>query len=58
MKPSENIDRLIAANPDWRGATLAHARRLILDVDPRVVERWKCESTRSAYTPCSRARAP
>ncbi|MGI4896885.1 MAG: DUF1801 domain-containing protein, partial [Janthinobacterium lividum] len=26
---------------DWRGAGLARARRLILDVDPDIVEQWK-----------------
>ena len=41
MKPSENIDRLIAAHSDWRGATLAQVRRLILEVDPDIVEAWK-----------------
>jgi len=41
MNPSDEIDSLIANNADWRGATLAHARRLILDVDPAVFEEWK-----------------
>lgn len=41
MKPSEQIDDLIAKHPDWRGATLAQARRIILEVDPDIVEEWK-----------------
>ncbi len=41
MLPSESIDHLIAAHPDWRGETLAQARRAILDVDPGIVEQWK-----------------
>ncbi len=39
--PSEQIDHLIETHPDWRGATLAEARRLILEVDPDIVEEWK-----------------
>ncbi|HZL06298.1 MAG TPA: DUF1801 domain-containing protein, partial [Coriobacteriia bacterium] len=41
MNPSEQIDNLIAQNPDWRGATLAKLRRIILEVDPEIVEEWK-----------------
>ena len=41
MNPSEQIDNLIAQNPDWRGATLAKLRRTILEVDPEIVEEWK-----------------
>lgn len=41
MTPAESIDHLIAAHPDWRGATLAHARRLITAVDPDIVEAWR-----------------
>ncbi len=41
MLPSESIDHLIAVNPDWRGQTLAQARRVILGVDPGIVEQWK-----------------
>ena len=35
------IDALIAEHPDWRGETLARARRAILAVDPAVTETWK-----------------
>ena len=41
MSASDSIDDLIATHPDWRGSTLAQARRLILDVDPGIVETWK-----------------
>ena len=41
MNPSEHIENLIAQNPDWRGATLAELRRIILEVDPEIVEEWK-----------------
>lgn len=41
MEPSEQIDDLIAKHPDWRGATLADARRMILEVDPAIIETWK-----------------
>jgi hypothetical protein len=41
MKPSEEIDNLIAQNQDWRGATLAKLRKIILEVDPEIIEEWK-----------------
>lgn len=41
MDPSEQIDHLIAQNPDWRGAALAGLRKAILEVDARIVEEWK-----------------
>ena len=41
MNPSEEIDDLIAQHPDWRGATLAEFRRIILEVDPEIIEEWK-----------------
>jgi hypothetical protein len=41
MNPSEEIDNLIAQNPDWRGATLAKLRKTILEVDPEIIEEWK-----------------
>jgi hypothetical protein len=41
MKPSEEIDNLIAKHQDWRGATLAKIRQTILEVDPKIVEEWK-----------------
>ncbi len=41
MNPREEIDKLIAQNQDWRGATLAKLRKTILEVDPEIVEEWK-----------------
>ncbi|MEH6437365.1 DUF1801 domain-containing protein [Massilia sp. DD77] len=35
------IDRRIGELNDWRGATLARVRRLVLDALPGVVEEWK-----------------
>jgi len=41
--PSALIDARIAALADWRGDTLARARRLIREADPQVVEtvKWR-----------------
>lgn len=41
MVPHDEIDALIAAHPDWRGAVLADARRIILGVDAGIIEEWK-----------------
>jgi hypothetical protein len=41
MKPTEQIDRLIAELVDWRGETFAHIREAILASDPLIVEEWK-----------------
>lgn len=41
MDAGEQIDALIAAHPDWRGAVLARAREVILGVDPGIEETWK-----------------
>lgn len=38
---SEQIDSKIAGLGDWRGATLARMRRLILEADPDIVEEVK-----------------
>ena len=38
---SESITQRIGELGDWRGETLAHLRRLILEADPDVVEEWK-----------------
>ena len=40
-KPSEIIDRQIAALTDWRGKTLANLRKVIHDADPEIVEGLK-----------------
>jgi hypothetical protein len=39
--PSELIDARIDELGDWRGKTLARARKLIKQTDPEVVEEWK-----------------
>jgi hypothetical protein len=41
MKPSEQIDRLIAGLDDWRGKTFARIRKSILAADREIVEEWK-----------------
>ncbi len=45
MKPSEQIDKLIAKLSDWRGKTLADIRRAILEAGPQIVEEWKWMGT-------------
>ena len=37
----ENITKRIAELGDWRGAMLAHIRKLIHDAEPNIVEEWK-----------------
>ncbi len=41
--PSELIDELVAATPDWRGAAFARLRAIIHDADPDITEevKWK-----------------
>ena len=41
MNPSKQIDELIAAISDWRGATFAKVRKTILAADPKIVEEFK-----------------
>lgn len=41
MKPSEQIDRLIAELTDWRGKTFASVRKCILAADREIIEEWK-----------------
>lgn len=51
--PSGEIDRLIAAIPDWRGATFARLRKIIRETDAEIVEEfkwmgtpvWSCDGT-------------
>jgi len=40
---NEPIDEMIAKTPDWRGATLAKLRKIILAADPDITEevKWK-----------------
>jgi hypothetical protein len=37
----ENINQRIRDLAGWRGETLAHIRKLILDADPEITEEWK-----------------
>jgi len=41
--PNNAVDELIAATPDWRNATLAELRGIILDSDPEIAEdvKWR-----------------
>ena len=41
MKPSEQIDALLAKLTDWRGKTLARIRKSILEADREIIEEWK-----------------
>ena len=41
MKPSEQIDQLIAGLNDWRGKMLGLLRKIIRDADPEIIEEWK-----------------
>ena len=40
---TDPIDDMIAKTPDWRGATLAKLRKVILDTDPEIIEavKWR-----------------
>ena len=50
---SEEIDAILAALRDWRGATLARVRAVIRAADPQVVEeiKWR-KPTNPAGVPC------
>jgi hypothetical protein len=41
MNASEQVERMIAELKDWRGKTLASARKCVLEADPEIVEEWK-----------------
>ncbi len=41
MTASEQIDKMIADHPDWRGKLLAGIRRLVREADPEILEEWK-----------------
>lgn len=47
--PSHLIDQRIADLGDWRGATLATVRRIVLSADPTVVEEWKWRGVPTWY---------
>lgn len=42
---SRRIDERISELQDWRGQTLAHMRKLILEADPEITEEWKWMGT-------------
>ena len=48
---SAKITMRIQELADWRGAMLAHARRLIHDADPEIQEEWKWEKANSPGVP-------
>ena len=48
---SAKITKRIEELADWRGATLAHIRRLIHDADPEIQEEWKWEKPKSPGIP-------
>ena len=52
---SEIIDGIINGLGDWRGKTLAKARKIIHDADPEIVEEVKWMGTPSSPTPVSSA---
>lgn len=41
MNPSQFIDEKIANLDDWRGNAVTRVRKLVHDVDPKIVEEWK-----------------
>jgi hypothetical protein len=41
LSASERISEYIASLADWRGELLAQLRKLILTIDPNIVEEWK-----------------
>jgi hypothetical protein len=41
MNPSQLIDEKIASLDDWRGKALARVRKVVHDVEPKIVEEWK-----------------
>ena len=48
---SAKITKRIKELGDWRGATLAHIRRLIHDADPDIQEEWKWVKASNPGTP-------
>jgi hypothetical protein len=41
LTPSQEIDKFIKEQSDWRGAWIADFRKLILKAAPEVTEEWK-----------------
>jgi len=44
LTPSQRITRQIAELDDWRGAMLAHLRKVILEAAPGMTEEWKWDT--------------
>jgi hypothetical protein len=51
LTASENIDQRIADFGDWRGTTLAAARKAILSADQEIVETWKWQKPSNPGVP-------
>jgi hypothetical protein len=49
MTASQQIDKLIAGIPDWRGKMLAKLRSVVHAADPEIVEEWKWMGTQTFY---------
>ena len=45
MDASKHIDKKIDSLKDWRGGMLRSVRKLVLEVDPTIVEEWKWMGT-------------
>src|SRR5258707_12285595 len=41
LTPSQEIDKFIKEQTDWRGAWIANFRKLILKAAPEITEEWK-----------------
>lgn len=44
MNPSQQIDKMIADLSDWRGESVAHLRKVIVDADSGLSEDWKWDT--------------
>ena len=44
IDPSLRIAQYISSLADWRGNLLARLHKLVLEVDPEIVEEWKWET--------------
>ena len=44
MTASQHIDNYVKGLNDWRGEMVARLRKLILEVDPNLIEEWKWDT--------------
>jgi len=44
LTPSQHVTNHITELTDWRGKTLVHLRKLILDTSPELTEEWKWDT--------------